>query len=188
MLCQLQVRQYGRNGLHAQVLKLNITQSPSSSSSSKRSRKSSNNSSSDSSNRGSIDLQVGAAAETQPIASVRVLPKAVHMNSVTLDVENFRFMFCPPDRRVTVNVPVKLWNDDISPGVKSGGWLHVVNRTVPLLCLGWAIKPFIELDVRHMAVRDVLRYRDVPLPEGCQLHVKDALQPVVHCAARVGGD
>jgi hypothetical protein len=32
------------------------------------------------------------------------------------------------------------------------------------------------------------RFRDVPLPEGCKLKVKDPLQPVVRCAARVGGD
>jgi hypothetical protein len=38
--------------------------------------------------------------------------------------------------QVTVDTPVKIWNADIAPGVKSGGWLHVVNRTVPLLCEG----------------------------------------------------
>jgi hypothetical protein len=38
--------------------------------------------------------------------------------------------------QVTVETPVKIWNADIAPGVKSGGWLHVVNRTVPLLCEG----------------------------------------------------
>jgi hypothetical protein len=39
-------------------------------------------------------------------------------------------------QQVTVETPVKIWNADIAPGVKSGGWLHVVNRTVPLLCEG----------------------------------------------------
>jgi hypothetical protein len=32
------------------------------------------------------------------------------------------------------------------------------------------------------------RFRDVSLPQGCKLKVKDPLQPVVRCAARVGGD
>jgi large subunit ribosomal protein L25 len=110
------------------------------------------------------------------------------MHSVTQEVENFDFMFCPRDRTVKVNVPVKLWNDDISPGVKGGGWLHVVNRTVPILALGSAVQPFFELDMRNMRVKDVLRFRDVSMPEGCRLHVKDPMQPVVRCAARVGGE
>jgi large subunit ribosomal protein L25 len=112
----------------------------------------------------------------------------VHMTSTTLAVENFNFMFCPPDRLVKVEVPVKLWNNDVSPGVKAGGWLHVVNRTVPVLARGWAVKPYFELDMIKMRVKDVLRFRDVEMPEGCQLHAKDPMQPVVRCAARVGGE
>jgi hypothetical protein len=77
------VRQYGRNGLQAQVLKLNIQQAPPSSSSS--------------SSDGSEQQQ-----QQQPLVSVRVLPKEVHMNSVSLEVENFRFLFCPPERLVSL--------------------------------------------------------------------------------------
>jgi hypothetical protein len=77
----LQVRHYGRNGLQAQVLRLNIQpEAPSSGSSSSSS---------------SSEQQ-----QQQPLASVRVLPKEVHMNAVSLEVENFRFLFCPPDRLV----------------------------------------------------------------------------------------
>ncbi|KAF6251443.1 hypothetical protein COO60DRAFT_1628939 [Scenedesmus sp. NREL 46B-D3] len=194
------VRQYGRNGLQAQVLRLNIQQAPPCSSAS------SGGSSDD-------DSQQQQQQQQQPLASVRVLPKEVHMNSVSLAVENFRFLFCPPDRLVTVQTPVKIWNADIAPGVKAGGWLHVVNRTMPLLCEGWAVQPHIELDVRHMRVKDVVSFStsqlhaslsrvsqrwlavllagcagtraaqlcmfgDVALPEGCRLKAKDPLQPV----------
>jgi hypothetical protein len=66
--------------LQAQVLRLNIQQAPPSSSSSSD---------------GSQQQQ------QQPLVSVRVLPKEVHMNSVSLEVENFRFLFCPPERLVS---------------------------------------------------------------------------------------
>jgi hypothetical protein len=59
---------------------------------------------------------------------------------------------------------------------------------VPIKAQGWAIPPQIELDVRHMQTSDVLRFRDVPLPEGCTLRAKDPMHPVVRCALRVGGD
>lgn len=35
---------------------------------------------------------------------------------------------------------------------------------------------------------DIIRYSDVPTPEGCALKVKDPSQPVVRCAAKVGGE
>jgi hypothetical protein len=124
----------------------------------------------------------------QPLASVRVLPKEVHLNSVSLAVENLKLLFCPRDRRVRVNIPVKLWNDDVSPGVRSGGWLHVVNRSVPVLARGDAVRPRVTLDVRHMRTKDVLRLRDVALWPGAALAARDPLQPVVRCALRVGGE
>lgn len=83
-------------------------------------------------------------------------PKAVHINSSTLDVENLRFMYLPKDRRALVHIPVSLWGEEAAPGVKGGAWLHVVNRTVPFMCPGWAVKPTIELDVRKMNVRGLL--------------------------------
>lgn len=79
-------------------------------------------------------------------------PKEVHINSASLAVENLRLMYLPRTRRALVHVPVAVWGEEAAPGVKGGGWVHVVNRTVPLLCQGWAVPPKIELDVRRMNV------------------------------------
>lgn len=76
----------------------------------------------------------------------------MHINSSSLAVENLRFMFLPRDRNALVPIPVSVWGEEVAPGVKGGGWLHVVNRTVPFMCPGWAVKPRIELDVRRMNV------------------------------------
>jgi hypothetical protein len=61
-------------------------------------------------------------------------------------------MYLPRDRRALVNIPVSIWGEESAPGVKGGAWLHVVNRVVPFMCEGWAVKPAIELDVRKMNV------------------------------------
>jgi large subunit ribosomal protein L25 len=172
--CAVQVRQYGRNGIQARVLRLNIYQAQPATAAAAAAEEPASSSSSSSS--------------AGLLTSVRVLPKLVHVHSVTQQVENFNFMFCPQDRLVRVNIPVKLWNNDVSPGVKGGGWLHVVNRTIPVLAKGWAVKPYFELDMKHMKAKDVLRFRDVEMPEGCQLHASDPMQPVVRCAVRVGGE
>jgi hypothetical protein len=67
-------------------------------------------------------------------------------------VENLRFMYLPRERRTVVPIPVSMWGEEAAPGLKGGGWLHVVNRTVPFMCPGWAVRPTIELDVRRMNV------------------------------------
>jgi hypothetical protein len=74
------------------------------------------------------------------------------VNSASQVVENLRLMYMPRDRRALVRVPVALWGEESAPGVKGGGWLHVVNRAVPLMCQGWAVPPKIELDVGKMRV------------------------------------
>ncbi|GBF95346.1 50S ribosomal protein L25 [Raphidocelis subcapitata] len=147
------VRNFGRNGLLARVMRLELRD-----------------------------------AEGQPLGALRVLPKAVHINSSTLAVENLRLMYLPRDRTALVPIPVSIWGEESAPGVRGGGWLHVVNRTVPFACPGWAVLPAIELDVRRMNANDVIRYSDVPPPPGCALRVKDASQPVVRCAVKVGGE
>ncbi len=50
-------------------------------------------------------------------------PQAVRRNAATLKVENVEFLFCPRERHVRVNVPIKLTNTDASVGVRKGGWL-----------------------------------------------------------------
>jgi hypothetical protein len=88
----------------------------------------------------------------------------VHVNSVTLRLENLGLLFCPRDRaRVDVSVPVEIWNSESSPGVRRGGWMQTIRRAVPLSVRGSHIPPRLELDVAHMRAWDVLRLADVPL-------------------------
>jgi large subunit ribosomal protein L25 len=121
------------------------------------------------------------------IRSLRVLTRNVHINSQTQDLENLTFLFCPQNRVVNVPIPVKLWNTEIAPGVKKGGWLHQVSRTVTLKCEAWAIPTQLELDMRGMDLNDIVRFADLKLPAGTKLSVPDPTQPVVRCAAKVGG-
>jgi hypothetical protein len=48
--------------------------------------------------------------------------------------------------------------------------------------------PWLRLPPPCRQVWDVIRYSDVPAPPGCELKVKDPSQPVVRCAAKVGGE
>ncbi|KAF8060298.1 rplY [Scenedesmus sp. PABB004] len=172
------VREFGRNGLQAQALQLNIIAAPPPRAPRGQAAQQQAAPQAQPPPPQQQQQQQEAQAQAAPRA-VRVLAKAVHVNSVTLGVENVRFLFCPRDRTVTVDVPVRIWNADVAPGVKAGGWLHVVNRTVPLRAPGGAVPRGIELDMRGMRLKDVLRLADVPLPPGVALAARDARQPVV---------
>lgn len=201
------MKEYGRNGLQARLLQLNILahdQAAVSSGGSQQPPPPPQRHQQQQQTRprpgaapdGDELLQLGTdAGQTAPtpraplIASIRVLPKQVHVNAVTQQVENIRLMFCPRDRRsVRIHVPVQLRGADVAPGAKAGGWLHTVHRTVPLRAAGWAIPPIIHLDVSHMQLKDYLRMSDVVLPPGTELAAPDPCHPVVRCAARVGGE
>lgn len=75
------------------------------------------------------------------------------MNSVSQELENMRLLFCPKDREVRVHVPVQLESKDLSPGIRKGGWIHMIDRTVELKCFGWAVPARLLVDIRHMQVR-----------------------------------
>jgi hypothetical protein len=61
---------------------------------------------------------------TLPRVPLTLQPRQVHVNSRSMQLENIEFMFCPKDRIVTVSVPVVLWNEEASVGVRKGAWLH----------------------------------------------------------------
>jgi hypothetical protein len=50
----------------------------------------------------------------------------VFLDAVTQRLEGLDLIFCPQDRVVKVDVPVRLINDDLAPGVKKGGWMSML--------------------------------------------------------------
>lgn len=69
---------------------------------------------------------VDPSHEGKELASIRVKPHQVRRNSVTLAVENIDFLFCPVNRAVRVNIPIRLLNSDASTGVRKGAWLKTI--------------------------------------------------------------
>mmetsp|Transcript_13635 Transcript_13635/g.29241 ORF Transcript_13635/g.29241 Transcript_13635/m.29241 type:complete len:305 (+) Transcript_13635:77-991(+) len=129
-------------------------------------------------------IQLRVVHPTEPgtvLAVIRAKPTEVHCRATNLAVENLSFMYCPRDHIVDVHVPIKLINDDVAPGVKKGGWMHLTKRIVRYRCLGHAIPSFIELDVRGLQLDQEVRVRDLPIPSGTKLAGQDFDAPVVRC-------
>ncbi len=65
---------------------------------------------------------------------IRVLPKQVHVNSVTDRIENVTFLKCDPAALVKVRVPIEIVGEESNPDLKKGGFLNVLRRAVPTVC------------------------------------------------------
>ncbi|KAL6758182.1 ribosomal protein L25, beta domain-containing protein [Haematococcus lacustris] len=87
-----------------------------------------------------------------------------------------------------VNVPVRLVNDDIAPGLKRGAWLHILKRTVTYQALGNCIPPFITVDVKHLDVGQAVTVRQLPIPLGTRLVTQNWDASVVECTTNTGND
>ncbi len=124
-----QVRTFGRNGCTARVLQLKLVRpslpaaAEDAGESNGSSRGSESGSESDTSSSASSCSNSSGLALDEVMGVLRVKPVRVHMNAVTQRLENIELLYCPPDRVVVVDVPLRLINDEMAPGVRKGGWM-----------------------------------------------------------------
>lgn len=122
-----------------------------------------------------FNLQI--EAEDGSSSTVRALGRQVHMTADTDAIENVTFIYCPPERQVRVDVPLKVIGDDVSPGMKAGGRINWIKRTIPCIARGDSIPTDFTVDISDMGMNDKLFYASLDLPQGAQLHhsVNEAL-------------
>jgi len=70
-------------------------------------------------------------------------------------------------QRLRLQVPVVLEGESV--GVKGGGFLDWVGRTLHVECGADAIPPKFTLDISHLDIGDHLTAANIPLPEGVKL-------------------
>ncbi|GAY39204.1 hypothetical protein CUMW_042570 [Citrus unshiu] len=75
------------------------------------------------------------------IEKVRVLPRKVHLHSGTDAPLNVTFLRAPPEALLKIDVPLVFRGDDVSPGLRKGGYLNTIKRTVKFLCPADIVPP-----------------------------------------------
>jgi large subunit ribosomal protein L25 len=99
----------------------------------------------------------------------RVLPREVQnhpLSGLPLHVDFMRFSEATT---ISVEVEVRFENEDKSPGLKRGGVLNVVMRTVEVVCRPDAIPEFLSVDLAGLNVGDVVHIDALTLPPGVEL-------------------
>jgi large subunit ribosomal protein L25 len=97
---------------------------------------------------------------------VRALVKDIQYHVTTYNILHLDFQELKDGVTVNVNVPVHLVGGDRSPGVKLGGVVRPVIRTLRVNCLPKQIPTQLVLDVSDLSMGQTMRLRDIALEEG----------------------
>ncbi|MGE0254296.1 MAG: 50S ribosomal protein L25/general stress protein Ctc [Alphaproteobacteria bacterium] len=96
--------------------------------------------------------------------SQHVLPRAVQKDPVSDRPTHVDFLRVTDRTRIAVEVPVHFVNHEASQGIKDGGVLSIVRRTVELSCLAGAIPEFLTVDLTGLEIGDSIHISSISLP------------------------
>lgn len=97
---------------------------------------------------------------------INAIPKAIQLHPVTDRPLHVDFFRVNKDTTVNVAVTLKVINEDKAPGLKKGGVINIVHRTINVLCHPTNIPHHIEIDVAGMEIGQNVHIQDVALPTG----------------------
>eukprot|EP00850_Spirogloea_muscicola_P012456 SM000080S22971 [mRNA] locus=s80:392067:393058:- [translate_table: standard] len=124
-------------------------------------------------------------ASGEPLHRQRVLPRLLHQHGGTDALLNVTFIRAPPDTRLKVDVPLLFMGEDACPGIRKGGYLNTIRRTVRYLCPATCIPPHIEVDLSSLEVGDKILLKDLIVSNQLKLLVRDPTLPVCKVSGSV---
>lgn len=113
----------------------------------------------------------------------RVLPRDVQHDPVSGRPLHVDFMRFGAGTRLSVEVEIRFENEDKAPGLRKGGVLNVVMRTIALECSPDAIPQAVGIDLTGLEVGDVIHLGAVALPAGATLAEADPDATIASIAA-----
>ncbi len=96
----------------------------------------------------------------------KAIIKDIQYHVATYDIEHIDFVFLNDKAPVTVNVPIQILGSAECAGVKLGGFIRQVIRTMKVSCLPKDIPQEFTLDVKDLNIAQAKRLSDIALPDG----------------------
>lgn len=112
-----------------------------------------------------LDVEIAGSTHTCLLVDYQLHP-------VTREVLHADLRKVTADTRVNVDVPLEFVGK--AKGIVLGGKLRQVFRKLPVNCLPGNIPAKLEHDVTNLDVEDIVRVRDLVLPEGVVVRAKPA--------------
>lgn len=100
---------------------------------------------------------------------IKALPHKIELDPVTDRPIHVDFVEVVKDKPVKAQVKLVFANKEKSPGLKKGGFLHIVLRKIAVFCSADAIPETIEIDVGATQVGSKIRSENLKLPNGVKV-------------------
>lgn len=107
-------------------------------------------------------LNIEGAKESNILAVV----KEIQYNKINNRVLHADFHKVNMKEKIRIKVPIRILNGDICEGVKVGGVLQTMLRTVEVQCLPTEVPEAIQVDVAALVIGSSIHVSDLKLPEG----------------------
>jgi large subunit ribosomal protein L25 len=118
------------------------------------------------------------------LKTYRALGRQIHVTASSGEPENVTMISFYPGRKVKVNVPLKTFGSEVSPGIKSGGRVNWIRRTIPCLVSSGQVPTHFEVDISNLVVNDKFLWKELDIPSNVSVLLQDPRQPVLKIARR----
>jgi len=111
-----------------------------------------------------IELELGGK-------KIKAIAHKVQLDTVTDRPTHIDFFNCDETKGIISKPKLTFVNQDKSPGIKKGGFLHVVLRRAEVVSAKEAISEIV-IEVAHLHIGSKVRASDIKLPEGVKFTKK----------------
>ena len=98
------------------------------------------------------------------------LIRDVQRHPISQNIRHIDFYQVLRGHKIKVEIQIRVINRENAPGVKEGGLLNQITRSVSVDIKPRDIPEDIVIDVAELKLGDEIFVRDLALPEGCDLH------------------
>ena len=102
-----------------------------------------------------------------------VLTRDIQFHPVSENPLHVDFLRVGKGSNINVSVPVSFINEELSPGLKTGGVLNTVRFELELMCPADSIPEKIEINLEGLVVGDSIKISSVNLPDGVSSTITD---------------
>ncbi|CAO2830831.1 unnamed protein product [Amaranthus hypochondriacus] len=119
-------------------------------------------------------LQIRAGSGSSILLhSGNVLPTKLHRDKETGEVLNMSFLWAENGSEFEVNVPLVFKGLDSCPGLKKGGQLNTIRKSLKYLCSSESIPQKIEVDISNLDIGDNIFMKDIKVDSSIKLLSKN---------------
>ena len=98
--------------------------------------------------------------------TITAIPREVQLHPVTDKPEHADFQEVKKGEKIKVKIHIRVTNEDKCPGIKKGGVLNIVQRTIEFLCEPENMPQHINIDISSLEIGNNLHINDIELPKG----------------------